>query len=74
MIEIFLQQDATSINCKITNTAPPNDEKNFATSKADKANHGFGMKNIKEALEKYPSLYNFKQQENQFEFSFSVFY
>ena len=32
------------------------------------------MKNIKEALEKYPSLYNFKQQENQFEFSFSVFY
>jgi len=74
LIEIFLQQDATSINCKITNTAPPNDEKNFATSKADKANHGFGMKNIKEALEKYPSLYNFKQQENQFEFSFSVFY
>lgn len=74
LIEIFLQQDATSINCKITNTAPPNDEKNFATSKADKVNHGFGMKNIKEALEKYPSLYNFKQQENQFEFSFSVFY
>lgn len=74
LIEIFLQQDATSINCKITNTAPPNDEKNFATSKVDKANHGFGMKNIKEALEKYPSLYNFKQQENQFEFSFSVFY
>ena len=74
LIEIFLQQDATSINCKITNTAPPNDEKNFATSKADKANHGFGMKNIKEALEKYPSLYNFKQQENQFEFTFSVFY
>lgn len=74
LIEIFLQQDATSINCKITNTAPPNDEKNFATSKADKANHGFGMKNIKEALEKYPSLYNFKQQENQFEFSFSIFY
>lgn len=73
-IKLFLQQDATSINCKITNTAPPNDEKNFATSKADKANHGFGMKNMQEALEKYPSLYNFKQQENQFEFSFSVFY
>lgn len=74
LIEIFLQQDATSISCKITNTAPPNDEKNFATSKADKANHGFGMKNMQEALEKYPSLYNFKQQEGQFEFSFSIFY
>lgn len=73
-IKLFLQQDATSINCKITNTAPPNDEKNFATSKADKANHGFGMKNMQEALEKYPSLYNFKQQEDQFEFSFSIFY
>lgn len=73
-ITLFLQQDATSINCKITNTAPPNDEKNFATSKADKANHGFGMKNMQEALEKYPSLYNFKQQEDQFEFSFSIFY
>lgn len=73
-IKLFLQQDATSINCKITNIAPPNDEKNFATSKADKANHGFGMKNMQEALEKYPSLYNFKQQEDQFEFSFSIFY
>lgn len=73
-IKLFLQQDATSINCKITNTAPSNDEKNFATSKADKANHGFGMKNMQEALEKYPSLYNFKQQEDQFEFSFSIFY
>lgn len=73
-INLFLQQDATSILCKITNTAPPNTEKTFLTSKADKVNHGFGMKNIKEALEKYPSLYNFKQQENQFEFTFSVFY
>lgn len=73
-INLFLQQDATTIFCKITNTALPNTEKTFLTSKADKANHGFGMKNIKEALEKYPSLYNFKQQENQFEFSFSVFY
>lgn len=73
-INLFLQQDATTIFCKITNTAPPNTEKTFLTSKADKVNHGFGMKNIKEALEKYPSLYNFKQQENQFEFSFSVFY
>lgn len=73
-INLFLQQDATSILCKITNTALPNTEKTFLTSKADKVNHGFGMKNIKEALEKYPSLYNFKQQENQFEFTFSVFY
>lgn len=73
-INLFLQQDATSILCKITNTASPNTEKTFLTSKADKVNHGFGMKNIKEALEKYPSLYNFKQQENQFEFTFSVFY
>lgn len=73
-INLFLQQDATTIFCKITNTALPNTEKTFLTSKADKVNHGFGMKNIKEALEKYPSLYNFKQQENQFEFSFSVFY
>lgn len=73
-INLFLQQDATTIFCKITNTAPPNTEKTFLTSKADEVNHGFGMKNIKEALEKYPSLYNFKQQENQFEFSFSVFY
>ena len=73
-INLFLQQDATTIFCKIINTAPPNTEKTFLTSKADKANHGFGIKNIKEALEKYPSLYNFKQQENQFEFSFSVFY
>ena len=73
-INLFLQQDATTIFCKITNTAPPNTEKTFLTSKADKVNHGFGMKNIKEALEKYPSLYNFKQQENQFEFTFSGFY
>lgn len=73
-INLFLQQDATTILGRITNTAPPKKADFLETSKKDKSNHGFGMKNIKEALEKYPSLYNFKQQENQFEFSFSVFY
>lgn len=73
-INLFLQQDATTIFCKITNTALPNTEKTFLTSKADKVNHGFGIKNIKEALEKYPSLFSFEQKDGQFVFSFSIFY
>ena len=73
-IELFLRQDASSINCKITNTALPNTEKNFFTSKTDKINHGFGIKNMKEALEKYSSVFSFEQKDDKFTFLFSIFY
>ena len=52
-ISLTLRQNAEFIFCTITNTAPPRRSSTFATSKADAINHGFGLGNIKEALEKY---------------------
>ena len=46
----------------------------FLTSKADPFNHGFGIGNIKEALEKYGSEPLIEQDSDSFSLSFVIFF
>lgn len=46
----------------------------FVTSKADKRHHGWGMKNIKSAVEKYHGTMEFEYSENVFTVSVMLFY
>jgi hypothetical protein len=41
-------------------------ENKFATTKRDKKNHGFGLKNIKNIVRKYNGEFMYKKEENQF--------
>lgn len=72
-IELTFQQEEHIIVCEIINTALKKEKEIFTTSKEDKINHGFGMQNIKNALEKYNALVLFEQEENLFSFSFLIF-
>lgn len=46
----------------------------FVTSKADKRHHGWGMKNIKSAVEKYHGTMEYEYSENVFTISIMLFY
>lgn len=46
----------------------------FVTSKADKRHHGWGMKNIKSAVEKYHGTMEYEYSENVFTVSIMLFY
>lgn len=72
-IDLTLIQDAHTLFCKITNTAPPRKDKHFRTSKTDTINHGFGLRNIRDALEKYNTTPEIDQEGALFSLSFIVF-
>jgi hypothetical protein len=59
--------------CRITNTAPPASKSVFKTTKADKDNHGYGLKNIKNALAKYNSTPTIEHNGNEFTLKFVIF-
>lgn len=73
-ITLILLQDSTSIFCKIINSSSKHDDNYLETSKVDKTNHGFGIKNIQKSLEKYHAVVLREQNEFQFAFSFVIFY
>ena len=73
-IELVLQQDATTILGRITNTAPPKKADFLETSKKDKSNHGFGLKNMQKALDKYQATVTRTHEGDRFVFSFFIFY
>lgn len=72
-IDLVLKQDAHSVFCKITNTAPPRADSTFATSKADKADHGFGLNNIRAVLDRYDCMPVIAQEGTTFSLSFILF-
>lgn len=41
-------------------------DENITTTKADKKNHGFGIKNVKNVVEKYNGEFIYKKENNQF--------
>lgn len=47
---------------------------NYVTSKADKRHHGWGIKNVKSAVEKYHGTMEFEYSENVFTVSVMLFY
>lgn len=71
-ITLTLVQDATSLFCKITNTALPPQHNNWRTTKADPINHSFGMRNIREALENYNVTPEFSWKDGLFTFQFAL--
>ena len=71
-IDLLLVQDAYSIFCTLSNTAPANNERTFTTSKADKINHGFGLQNIRDALANYGAELVIEQKGETFSLSFSI--
>lgn len=71
-ITLTLVQDATSLFCKITNTALPPQHSDWRTTKADSINHGFGMRNICEALKKYHVSPEFIWIHGFFSFKFVI--
>lgn len=74
LIRCVLMENNEGLFCKIVNTAPTPKDKVWTTSKKDKKNHGYGLSQIKIALEKYGSEPQFIWENNQFIFKFMVFF
>ena len=73
-ISLVLVQRAGKLFCHLINTAPMNPSKDFSiTSKADKENHGFGLVNLKESLEKYDSEPVIDYKDELFSIKFVVY-
>lgn len=72
-IALHLLQDAHTLTCIITNTAPSRRSASFITSKADKAQHGFGLNNIREALDKYGVMPEITWEDGRFTLAFVFF-
>lgn len=72
-ISLHLLQDAHTLTCIITNTAPSRRSASFVTSKTDKAQHGFGLNNIREALDKYGVTPEITWEDGRFTLAFVFF-
>lgn len=73
-IDLLLMEETGTLYCQITNTAPPRCNAVFTTSKADSINHGFGLDNIRDALEKYNANLNISQNATLFTLEFLIFF
>lgn len=72
-IEFILLQRKNRIICKITNSLPVNYSVNLSTTKEDKKNHGYGLINLTQSLERYDSIPIFEQDNQKFILSFIVY-
>lgn len=71
-IILSLVQIEDQLLCKIVNTAPVSTNNNYATSKADAINHGFGLVNLRESLAKYDCTPEITWQDGQFTLRFAL--
>lgn len=71
-IDLLLVQDAHSLFCTLSNTAPAHSDRRFTTSKADTINHGFGLQNIRDALANYGAEPSIEQEGERFSLSFNI--
>ena len=72
-IDLLLMQDDHSFFCRLSNTAPPRSDNTFTTSKADKVNHGFGLRNIRDTLANYGAVPQIEPQGGTFSLTFVIF-
>ncbi|MDO4281276.1 MAG: GHKL domain-containing protein [Peptococcaceae bacterium] len=71
-ISFSLVQQEHVILCKVANAAPDRGRIGLATSKVDKENHGYGLMNIRETLEKYDSTPMISYENGEFTIQFSI--
>lgn len=71
-IDLLLVQDAHTLFCTLSNTAPANNDRRFTTSKTDTINHGFGLQNIRDALANYGAEPSIEQEGETFSLSFNI--
>lgn len=72
-IKLSVIYDDSSIICKITNSCIKNKNEKLVSLKQDKENHGYGMGNIKNALEKYNHILKISNSDNEFTLTFIIF-
>lgn len=72
-ISISVLCRGNALLCRIVNSAAKADNLTLSTSKADKLNHGFGLENIKTALEKYNSSPIVEMSDTEFVLKFVIF-
>lgn len=68
-LELFLDYKEGCIVICIKNTCEKSEKistKEFRTRKADKKNHGIGLKSVKNTVEKYKGMIEFEQKEMEF--------
>ncbi len=72
-IEFSLIQKKDRLLCEIVNSAPLDQDHSLQTTKLDKENHGFGLRNVRAALAKYGSEPIIEQKDGQFVLKFVIF-
>lgn len=72
-IRISLIYEKDSLLCRIINPAPAKVHASLRTTKADPENHGIGLHNIQQTLEKYKHIFRAGRDHHEFVFSFVIF-
>lgn len=72
-ISLTLIKQNGIILCKLVNTASTKPKKFWETSKGDAVNHGYGISQIKQSLEKYDCTPSFSWEDGQVVFRFNLF-
>lgn len=72
-IRISLIYEKDSLLCRIINPAPAKVHASLRTTKADPVNHGIGLHNIQQTLEKYKHIFRAGRDHHEFVFSFVIF-
>ena len=72
-IKVSLIYQNGSLMCKIANSMSEAKNPLLKTTKADKINHGIGLKNIRETLNKYSNMLRVEQNAGEFVLSFIIY-
>ena len=72
-INVSLIYQNGSLMCKIANSMSEAKNPLLKTTKADKINHGIGLKNIREMLNKYSSMLRVEQNAGEFVLLFIIY-
>ena len=72
-VDISMSYSNSTLMCKIENSSPDVYNPLLKTTKKDSANHGIGMKNINDILNKYGSVLDIEAENKKFTLSFILY-
>lgn len=75
-IRVKLEKQKNLFFAEIANTMkeiPEKAGKRFLTSKADKENHGYGLKSVQRIVDEYEGVISYETKENEFVVTLSFF-